>query len=84
MLLSAFYDIGNSNFQVSSFLMFSLLISYAECFCADLKLKWRVPCGPNSVITFPSVPMLKPWYWWSYPTLPLGIAWHEKRRATIG
>jgi len=49
-----------------------------------LKLKWRVPCGPNSVITFPSVPMLKPWYWWSYPTLPLGIAWHEKRRATIG
>lgn len=51
---------------------------------ADLKLKWRIPCGPNSVITFPSVPMLKPWYWWSWPTLPLGLSWHEKRIATIG
>ncbi|KAG0578896.1 hypothetical protein M758_4G060600 [Ceratodon purpureus] len=49
-----------------------------------LKLKWRIPCGPNSVITFPSVPMLKPWYWWSWPTLPLGLSWHEKRVATIG
>lgn len=49
-----------------------------------LKLKWRVPCGPNSVITFPSVPMLKPWYWWSWPILPLGLSWHEKRVATIG
>lgn len=49
-----------------------------------LKLKWRIPCGPNSVITFPSVPMLKPWYWWSWPTLPLGLLWHEKRVATIG
>jgi hypothetical protein len=49
-----------------------------------LKLKWNVPCGPNSVITFPSVPMLKPWYWWSWPTLPLGLSWHQKRVATIG
>ncbi|CAM6036688.1 unnamed protein product [Sphagnum compactum] len=49
-----------------------------------LKLKWKVPCGPNSVVTFPSVPTLKPWYWWSYPTLPLGISWHEKRRLSIG
>lgn len=49
-----------------------------------LKLKWRIPCGPNSVITFPSVPMLKPWYWWSWPTLPLGLSWHEKRVETIG
>lgn len=49
-----------------------------------LKLKWRIPCGPNSVITFPSVPMLKPWYWWSWPTLPLGLSWHEKRMETIG
>lgn len=49
-----------------------------------LKLRWSVPCGPNSVVTFPSVPMLKPWYWWSWPTLPLGLSWHEKRVATIG
>eukprot|EP01018_Ginkgo_biloba_P035473 Gb_39224 [translate_table: standard] len=49
-----------------------------------LKLKWHVPCGPNSVITFPSVPWLKPWYWWSWPVLPLGLSWHEQRRHTIG
>ncbi|CAM6094387.1 unnamed protein product [Calypogeia fissa] len=49
-----------------------------------LKLRWSVPCGPNSVVTFPSVPLLKPWYWWSYPVLPLGLLWHEKRRKTIG
>lgn len=49
-----------------------------------LKLKWRVPCGPNSVITFPSQPWLKPWYWWSWPVLPLGLSWHEKRIHTIG
>eukprot|EP00249_Psilotum_nudum_P019938 c27485_g4_i1 orf=571-1527(+) len=49
-----------------------------------LKLKWNVPCGPNSVITFPGVPWLKPWYWWSWPVLPLGLSWHEKRMSTIG
>lgn len=49
-----------------------------------LKLKWHVPCGPNSVITFPSVPWMKPWYWWSWPVLPLGLSWHEQRRQTIG
>ncbi|KAH9298962.1 hypothetical protein KI387_030644, partial [Taxus chinensis] len=49
-----------------------------------LKLKWRVPCGPNSVITFPSAPWLKPWYWWSWPVLPLGLSWHEQRFHTIG
>ncbi|KAG6556025.1 hypothetical protein Mapa_001965 [Marchantia paleacea] len=49
-----------------------------------LKLKWSVPCGPNSVVTFPSVPLLKPWYWWAYPVLPLGLSWHEQRRSTIG
>lgn len=50
----------------------------------DLKLRWSVPCGPNSVITFPGAIWLKPWYWWSYPVLPLGIQWHERRRQTIG
>ncbi|KAL9326712.1 hypothetical protein ACSQ67_007357 [Phaseolus vulgaris] len=27
-----------------------------------LKLRWSIPCGPNSVITFPGAPWLKPWY----------------------
>ncbi|AEC09149.1 Nucleotide-diphospho-sugar transferases superfamily protein [Arabidopsis thaliana] len=49
-----------------------------------LKLRWNIPCGPNSVITFPGAVWLKPWYWWSWPVLPLGFSWHEQRRATIG
>lgn len=51
---------------------------------ADLKLRWSIPCGPNSIITFPSAPWLKPWYWWSWPVLPLGFSWHEQRRENIG
>ncbi|KAF3448334.1 hypothetical protein FNV43_RR09047 [Rhamnella rubrinervis] len=49
-----------------------------------LRLRWSVPCGPNSVITFPGAPWLKPWYWWSWPVLPLGISWHDQRRQTLG
>lgn len=49
-----------------------------------LKLRWCVPCGPNSVITFPGASWLKPWYWWSWPVLPLGISWHRQRLDTIG
>ncbi|KAG5592910.1 hypothetical protein H5410_043424 [Solanum commersonii] len=49
-----------------------------------LRLHWSVPCGPNSVITFPGAPWLKPWYWWSWPVLPLGIQWHEQRLQTLG
>ncbi|KAJ9549966.1 hypothetical protein OSB04_022509 [Centaurea solstitialis] len=49
-----------------------------------LRLRWSVPCGPNSVITFPGAPWLKPWYWWSWPVLPLGIQWHHQRLQTLG
>ncbi|OWM86437.1 hypothetical protein CDL15_Pgr021524 [Punica granatum] len=49
-----------------------------------LRLRWNIPCGPNSVITFPGAPWLKPWYWWSWPVLPLGISWHKQRRQTLG
>lgn len=51
---------------------------------SDLRLRWNVPCRPNSVITFPGAPWLKPWYWWAWPVLPLGIQWHESRRQTLG
>lgn len=36
------------------------------------------------MITFPGAVWLKPWYWWSWPVLPLGLSWHEQRRATLG
>ncbi|XP_010540829.1 PREDICTED: putative glucuronosyltransferase PGSIP8 [Tarenaya hassleriana] len=49
-----------------------------------LRLRWNIPCGPNSVITFPGAVWLKPWYWWSWPVLPLGLSWHEQRRSTLG
>ncbi|XP_047317653.1 putative glucuronosyltransferase PGSIP8 [Impatiens glandulifera] len=49
-----------------------------------LRLRWNVPCGPNSVITFPGASWLKPWYWWSWPVLPLGLQWHAQRLTTIG
>ncbi|MQM09745.1 hypothetical protein Taro_042622 [Colocasia esculenta] len=38
----------------------------------------------NQEMNTPSVPWLKPWYWWSWPVLPLGLKWHEQRLNTIG
>ncbi|KAM7273978.1 hypothetical protein ACFE04_028642 [Oxalis oulophora] len=49
-----------------------------------LRLKWNIPCGPNSVITFPGAAWLKPWFWWAWPVLPLGLDWHEQRRVILG
>ncbi|XP_010542207.1 PREDICTED: putative glucuronosyltransferase PGSIP8 [Tarenaya hassleriana] len=49
-----------------------------------LRLRWNIPCGPNSVITFPGAVWLKPWYWWSWPVLPLGLSWHHQRYWTLG
>ncbi|PPS07985.1 hypothetical protein GOBAR_AA12661 [Gossypium barbadense] len=49
----------------------------------DASYYCEVPCRPNSVITFPGAPWLKPWYWWSWPVLPLGIQWHQNSRQTL-
>ena len=66
----------------------SVMRRYLKCvrflLVSDLRLRWNVPCGPNSVITFPGALWLKPWYWWSWPVLPLGIQWHEQRRQNMG
>ncbi|KAM7259984.1 hypothetical protein ACFE04_015725 [Oxalis oulophora] len=29
-------------------------------------------------------PWLKPWFWWAWPVLPLGLDWHEQRREILG
>eukprot|EP00898_Chlorokybus_atmophyticus_P004488 jgi/Chlat1/503/Chrsp103S01099 len=46
------------------------------------RFQWEVPCSAKSVITFPGMSQLKPWYWWSAPFLP--YQWHETRRALLG
>lgn len=73
------HSILQSSFQFHHF--FSNLVCLLD---SDLRLRWTVPCGPNSVITFPGAPWLKPWYWWSWPVLPLGISWHHQRHRTLG
>jgi hypothetical protein len=55
-------------------------------FDADLNFRWALTqsCAPQSVLTFPGAPVLKPWYWWSWPLLPLSLEWHARRAASIG
>ena len=48
------------------------------------RLKWHVPCGPNAVLTFPGIPLLKPWFWWAWPLLPFGLMWHQRRGEHVG
>eukprot|EP00899_Mesostigma_viride_P027278 jgi/Mesvir1/7735/Mv11679-RA.1 len=48
------------------------------------RYKWEVPCSEKSVITFPGLAPLKPWFWWSFPLLELPYYWHEQRRELIG
>ncbi|KAI3799946.1 hypothetical protein L1987_35252 [Smallanthus sonchifolius] len=38
-----------------------------------LRLRWNVPCGPNSVITFPGASWLKPWYGSEMPSVLIQI-----------
>ncbi|KAM0014470.1 putative glycogenin glucosyltransferase [Helianthus debilis subsp. tardiflorus] len=63
--------------------LWMLLIIVSHSNMLVLLLTWSVPCEPNNVITFPGASWLKPWYWWSWPVLPLNIQWHEQRRETI-
>ncbi|CAN8274878.1 unnamed protein product [Cochlearia groenlandica] len=75
---------GSSNRTVALTGHFRLPLGYQmDASYYYLKLRWNVPCGPNSVITFPGAVWLKPWYWWSWPVLPLGLSWHHQRRYTI-
>ncbi|GAQ84466.1 glycosyl transferase family 8 [Klebsormidium nitens] len=51
-----------------------------------LNFRWTLTpaCAPQGVLTFPGAPVLKPWYWWSWPLLPLTLEWHKRRAETIG
>ncbi|MCO5586290.1 hypothetical protein L7F22_040229 [Adiantum nelumboides] len=78
-----FYPPANNSFRLDGY--YRLPLGYQmDASYFYIRLKWRVPCGVNSIITFPSASLLKPWYWWSWPVLPLGLTWHDQRKATIG
>jgi hypothetical protein len=45
------------------------------------RFRWEVPCSDQKVIGFPGVKDFKPWFWWTWPFLPLAIKWHDVCRA---
>ncbi|KAH3742468.1 glucuronosyltransferase PGSIP8 [Pelomyxa schiedti] len=40
------------------------------------RFRWEVPCSDKKVMTFPSQPLLKPWYWYSWPLMDLTQQWY--------
>ncbi|CAD7701492.1 unnamed protein product [Ostreobium quekettii] len=48
------------------------------------RFRWEVPCSEKSAVTFPGVPALKPWLWWSWPLLPLALTWQRERQDIVG
>eukprot|EP01105_Mastigella_eilhardi_P026060 TRINITY_DN733_c0_g1_i1.p1 TRINITY_DN733_c0_g1~~TRINITY_DN733_c0_g1_i1.p1 ORF type:complete len:406 (+),score=76.63 TRINITY_DN733_c0_g1_i1:389-1606(+) len=48
------------------------------------RFAWEIPCGEIKIMTFPSMPNLKPWYWYSWPLLDLSLEWHACHTRVYG